>query len=102
MTTTSASAASSEAKPAGASISWTPLDPDQIEEAKERLEVWPLDEYNAKLLNEVHPLGYQRSSDQPHEVYDLIGTFVSVRQMTIACLYVCVFLFLGVCSCVCM
>lgn len=74
MTTTSASAASSEAKPAGASISWTPLDPDQIEQAKERLEVWPLDEYNAKLLNEVHPLGYQQSSPQPHEVYDLIGT----------------------------
>jgi hypothetical protein len=76
MTTASSSSstASSDAKPAGVSVEWTPLDPEQREQAKERLEVWPLDEYNAKLLNEVHPLGYQQSTPHPHEVYDLIGT----------------------------
>jgi hypothetical protein len=73
-TASSSSTASSDAKPAGSSISWTPLDPEQREQAKESLEVWPLDEYNAKLLNEVHPLGYRQSTPHPHEVYDLIGT----------------------------
>jgi hypothetical protein len=76
----SSSTASSGAKPAGASVAWTPSDPEQLEQAKERLEVWPLDEYNAKLLNEVHPLGYTQSSPKPHEVYDLIGTCAAVRQ----------------------
>lgn len=44
---------------------WTPNDPEQVREAKEKLEVWPLDEYNAALLNEVHPRGYEKSSE-PH------------------------------------
>jgi hypothetical protein len=65
---------------------WTPSDPEQLEQAKERLEVWPLDEYNAKLLNEVHPLGYTQSSPKPHEVYDLIGTYCMpyARQQSLA------------------
>lgn len=52
---------------------WIALDREQAVQAKERLEVWPLDEYNAKLLNEVHPIGYVQS-DEPHEEYDLVGT----------------------------
>jgi hypothetical protein len=46
------------------SKAWTENDPDQILEAK-KLDVWPLDEFNAALLNEVHPRGYEKSSE-PH------------------------------------
>jgi len=44
---------------------WKPNDPEQALEAKTKLDVWPLDEHNAALLNEVHPRGYEKSSE-PH------------------------------------
>lgn len=53
--------------------SWSPQDPQHVEEAREKLKVWPLDEYNAILLNEVHPRNYSQSTDKPHDVYDLIA-----------------------------
>ena len=65
---------------------WTPNDPGQADLAK-KLDVWPLDEHNAALLNEVHPLGYTSSTDTPHEEYDLIaigsgaGGLVSSKQV---------------------
>lgn len=37
---------------------WTPYDADHAAEARARLAVWPLDEYNASLLDEVHPRRY--------------------------------------------
>lgn len=52
---------------------WTAGDLEQEKEAREELDVWPLDEYNAALLNQVHPRGYVQSHEQPHEVYDLIA-----------------------------
>ena len=64
--------------------SWIPLDTEQASQARKELDVWPLDEHNAKLLNEVHPINYP--SPDPHEVYDLIavgagaGGLVSSRQ----------------------
>jgi hypothetical protein len=66
---------------------WKANDPEQVEEAK-KLGVWPLDESNAGLLNEVHPRNYDMSCEQPHEVYDLIaigagaGGLVSSRQVS--------------------
>lgn len=46
--------------------SWIPNDPEQAQEARQELGVWPLDEYNAALLNEVHPRGYIASTTTPH------------------------------------
>lgn len=40
--------------------------------AREDLKVWPLDSYNTKLLNEVHPKGWSVESKSPVE-YDLIA-----------------------------
>lgn len=66
--------------------SWNPGNPEQEREARETLAIWPLDEYNAALLNQVHPYKYIRSTETPHEVYDLIaigagaGGLVSSRQ----------------------
>ena len=73
----------------GSTKPWIPGDTEQAREAKEKLHVWPLDEHNAKLLNEVHPRGYvdQNAETKPHEVYDLIaigsgaGGLVSSRQV---------------------
>jgi len=65
---------------------WSPDNPTHVQDAKRKLGIAPLDEYNAILLNEVHPLGYTASTDQPHEVYDLIaigagaGGLVSSKQ----------------------
>jgi hypothetical protein len=72
--TTSASAAAQGDKAPTAVTSWAALNPAQEIQAKETLEVWPLDEFNAKLLNEVHPLGYLQSNPEPHDEYDLVGT----------------------------
>ena len=64
---------------------WTPGDASQAEEAK-KLEIWPLDEHNAKLLNEVHPRGEYQTTKEPYPVYDLIaigagaGGLVSSKQ----------------------
>lgn len=66
------------------SRSWTANDPEQAEDARQRLNLWPLDAYNAELLNEVHPRNFE--SPAPHEVYDLIaigagaGGLVSSKQ----------------------
>lgn len=63
---------------------WIPGEHDQ--QAREQLNVWPLDEHNAALLNEVHPRGFVQSDTTPHEVYDLIaigagaGGLVSSKQ----------------------
>lgn len=65
---------------------WTPGDAEQAKEAREKLEIWPLDEYNAKLLNLVHPRGYVTKTEEPPVEYDLIavgsgaGGLVSSRQ----------------------
>ena len=66
---------------------WTANDKEQAKQAKETLAVWPLDDSNAVLLNEVHPRNYISSTDKPHEVYDLIaigsgaGGLVSAKQV---------------------
>ena len=65
---------------------WISGDAEQARFAKEHLDIWPLDEHNAALLNEVHPFKYTESTDEPHEVYDLIalgagaGGLVSSKQ----------------------
>jgi hypothetical protein len=51
---------------------WNPNDKTHVEEAR-KLDVWPLDEHNAKTLNEVHPRSYTQSTEEPHEIYDLIA-----------------------------
>jgi len=68
------------------SSEWTQNDAAQEKIAKENLGIWPLDEYNAKLLNEVHPRDFVSSAVEPHEEYDLIaigsgaGGLVSSKQ----------------------
>eukprot|EP00534_Pseudo-nitzschia_fraudulenta_P000042 CAMPEP_0201122344 /NCGR_PEP_ID=MMETSP0850-20130426/6009_1 /ASSEMBLY_ACC=CAM_ASM_000622 /TAXON_ID=183588 /ORGANISM="Pseudo-nitzschia fraudulenta, Strain WWA7" /LENGTH=522 /DNA_ID=CAMNT_0047389013 /DNA_START=213 /DNA_END=1781 /DNA_ORIENTATION=- len=66
---------------------WTENDTDHEKEAREKLGIWPLDEHNVKLLNEVHPRGFVTSRDDaPHPEYDLIaigsgaGGLVSSKQ----------------------
>lgn len=65
---------------------WTAADEAQAKEARAKLDVWPLDEYNADLLNQVHPIDYE-TSEAPHETYDLIaigagaGGLVSSKQV---------------------
>jgi len=51
---------------------WIENDTDLAKEARDELGIWPLDEYNAKLLNEVHPRGFS-SEATPHPEYDLIA-----------------------------
>ncbi len=66
---------------------WTASDEAQAKEARSKLQVWPLDEYNAALLNQVHPIDFE-SSEPPHEIYDLIavgagaGGLVSSKQVS--------------------
>jgi len=69
------------------SSEWIQNDTDQAKEAREDLGIWPLDEYNAKLLNEVHPRSFVTSNeDAPYPEYDLIaigsgaGGLVSSKQ----------------------
>ena len=52
---------------------WKAFDKEQEEEARNKYDVWPLDGYNAKTLNEVHPRDYVQSTPEPHEIYDLIA-----------------------------
>jgi hypothetical protein len=52
---------------------WKAFDEAQAEEARTKLAVWPLDEHNAKTLNEVHPRDYVQSTTDPYEIYDLIA-----------------------------
>lgn len=64
---------------------WSAGDTSQEERARKELEVWPLDESNVILLNEVHPPNYE-TTKEPHPVYDLIaigagaGGLVSSKQ----------------------
>lgn len=80
VTTTTAATTTCKQQP------WTKDDAELAKEAKETLAIWPLDEYNVALLNEVHPRGYEKSCDTPHELYDLIaigagaGGLVSSKQ----------------------
>jgi hypothetical protein len=66
---------------------WVQNDADQAKEAREDLGIWPLDEHNVKLLNEVHPRNFvTEMKDAPHAEYDLIaigsgaGGLVSSKQ----------------------
>jgi hypothetical protein len=74
-----------------ATAPWKAHDPAHAQQAKEELSVWPLDESNAALLNEVHPRGYTSSVETPHEEYDLIaigsgaGGLVSSKQVRVLC-----------------
>jgi hypothetical protein len=45
---------------------WSPDDPAHAIEAREELQVWPLDTANAAYLQQVHPRGYTASTDTPH------------------------------------
>ena len=69
-----------------ASSKWIQNDADQEKEARADLGIWPLDEYNAKLLNEVHPRSFVSSKATPDKEYDLIaigsgaGGLVSSKQ----------------------
>ena len=76
---------------------WDPNNLRHVEKAKRELNIWPLDEYNTKLLNEVHPIQYttvMRNNNNKNttpnnytpEIYDLIaigsgaGGLVSSKQ----------------------
>lgn len=70
--------------------SWEITD-ENAAEAREELNVWPLDEYNAKLLNEVHPKDWPGfTSENAPEEYDLVvigagaGGLVSSRQVRLS------------------
>jgi hypothetical protein len=45
---------------------WIPNDPKHRKEAQDELNIWPLDVYNAALLNEVHPRDYEAQQVVPH------------------------------------
>jgi hypothetical protein len=92
ITMTSSSAATDDTSTRStATAPWTAFDTQQEKEARDTLDVWPLDEENAKLLNEVHPRGYVQSTTEPHEVYDLIaigsgaGGLVSCKLVCVCC-----------------
>ena len=65
---------------------WIPNDAEQAKEARAELGIWPLDEYNTQLLNEVHPRNFVSSKATPDLEYDLIaigagaGGLVSSKQ----------------------
>ena len=81
--------------------SWSIGNKNDVDTVKSKLHMWPLDEYNIKLLNEVHPKNWSNtkkeggkedgSSDSNSDVktYDLIaigagaGGLVSSRQVRI-------------------
>lgn len=45
---------------------WMITNIEQAIYAKEILDIWPLDESNVALLNEVHPYGYKKSTNTIH------------------------------------
>ena len=69
--------------------SWSIQNSNDIQTSKSKLHVWPLDEYNVKLLNEVHPKNWSNNVDDDAMVYDLIalgagaGGLVSSRQVSL-------------------
>jgi hypothetical protein len=67
MATTSSSSSAAAAAPTSAPTTpWSPDDPKHAFEARENLQVWPLDASNAAYLQQVHPRGYTASTDTPH------------------------------------
>ena len=66
---------------------WTTTKEADAALARDELKIWPLDEYNAKLLNEVHPMEWPGSPSNEVEEYDLVvigagaGGLVSSRQV---------------------
>ena len=74
------------------SSTWSSEDADVI---KDEFQVWPLDEYNLELLNQVHPKSWSNenestadnNNDDENTVYDLVvigagaGGLVSSRQV---------------------
>ena len=67
-------------------MSWTPNSSEQ-NSLSDKLSIAPLDEYNAKLLNEVRPLEYTNPTVEWGTVWDLVvvgagaGGLVSSRQV---------------------
>ena len=70
---------------------WSTDSAQDSEQAREQLNIWPLDEFNVKLLNEVHPKswvpGIDTAKDEEEgELYDFIAVgagaagLVSSRQ----------------------
>ncbi len=70
---------------------WSNQSTKDIQTVKSQFHVWPLDEYNVQLLNEVHPKTWpsEKEENQPKQIieYDLIaigagaGGLVSSRQV---------------------
>lgn len=67
---------------------WSASNPNDSKDAKERLKIWPLDDDNVKLLDEVHPKSWPNHKEiDPDMVYDFIaigagaGGLVSSRQV---------------------
>jgi pyruvate/2-oxoglutarate dehydrogenase complex dihydrolipoamide dehydrogenase (E3) component len=64
---------------------WIVNNPDHAAQARQELSVWPWDEHNVMLLNQVHPKDYS-DPRPPHDEYDLIalgagaGGLVSSKQ----------------------
>ena len=80
----------SQAVKMSSSTTWSSEDADVI---KDEFQVWPLDEYNLELLNQVHPKSWSNENDSAADnnddsaVYDLVvigagaGGLVSSRQV---------------------
>jgi pyruvate/2-oxoglutarate dehydrogenase complex dihydrolipoamide dehydrogenase (E3) component len=69
---------------ASSKLKWTAGDTEQSQEAREQFDIWPLDEHNVDLLNQVHPRDFK--NQEPYPVYDMIaigagaGGLVSSKQ----------------------
>ena len=80
----------SQAVKMSSSTTWSSEDADVI---KDEFQVWPLDEYNLELLNQVHPKSWSNENESAADnnddsaVYDLVvigagaGGLVSSRQV---------------------
>jgi pyruvate/2-oxoglutarate dehydrogenase complex dihydrolipoamide dehydrogenase (E3) component len=72
----------------GRQETWSASNPNDSKDAKDRLKIWPLDDDNVKLLDEVHPKSWpNHKGTNPDMVYDFIaigagaGGLVSSRQV---------------------
>lgn len=50
--------------------SWSMKDDNDVQTVKSKLHVWPLDEYNVKLLNEVHPKHWSNDKKKKQKAMD--------------------------------
>ena len=50
--------------------SWSMKDDNDVQTVKSKLHVWPLDEYNVKLLNEVHPKHWSNDKRKKQKAMD--------------------------------